>query len=310
MSDRSLDLVDKRTGEVLSLKPCFTRHSPCPVCGKPTTARTVSYCLATSDRQTVLCGHTVTGGRQVGEAGRLFDMRSGLPEASPTRFHVKARPPIEGRDFEEIAREAHERVEKFGCRILASELNVSEASLMRLRVGRITRRRLDQLGTRCALRESWTFPMRDEHDNIIGIRLRAGSKKYAITGSHNGLFIPRGLSGSDPLLAVEGPSDTAAALDLGFDAIGRPAALACRSITIAAATGRELVVVADHGDKTGDGVEGARKLAQEGADSLKVRSAKWIYPPNGKDTRECTASLDEWRNAIKCARVMAPARKA
>jgi hypothetical protein len=60
------------------------------------------------------------------------------------------------------------------------------------------------------------------YGNMVGIRLRAQSgKKFSVTGSHQGLFIPK--DGWDQMLMLtEGPTDCAAAIDLGYWAIGRP----------------------------------------------------------------------------------------
>ena len=68
--------------------------------------------------------------------------------------------------------------------------------------------------------------MRDAKRAVIGIRLRNDrGQTWAVTGSKQGLFMPD----SDPgtTLIVEGPTDAAAAVDLGFDVIGRPACLGC-----------------------------------------------------------------------------------
>jgi 5S rRNA maturation endonuclease (ribonuclease M5) len=64
--------------------------------------------------------------------------------------------------------------------------------------------------------------MRDGDENMVGIRLRsANGDKWAVKGSHSGCFIP--MARPDNLvLVVEGPTDTAAGLDLGFYTVGRP----------------------------------------------------------------------------------------
>jgi hypothetical protein len=95
---------------------------------------------------------------------------------------------------------------------LSLQLDVSETSL-------------DRLGAAWAARHAaWAFPMHDSTGNMIGVRLRGtDGSKWAVTGSQNGLFIPGGLKAGAPdwLLVCEGPTDTAALLDLEFDAIGR-----------------------------------------------------------------------------------------
>ena len=49
-----------------------------------------------------------------------------------------------------------------------------------------------------------------------------GGKKIAVKGGHDGLFIPEGIDARGLVLVCEGPTDTAALLDLGFNAVGRP----------------------------------------------------------------------------------------
>lgn len=67
----------------------------------------------------------------------------------------------------------------------------------------------------------WGFPMRDGRGFIIGIRMRhANGRKWCEPGGHNGLFVPNKYSDGE-ITICEGPTDTAAALSLGLNAIGR-----------------------------------------------------------------------------------------
>jgi hypothetical protein len=57
----------------------------------------------------------------------------------------------------------------------------------------------------------------------VGIRLqRLDGSERLYDGSEEGLFLLIFLRGRERLLVVDGPADTAAALDLGFEAVGRP----------------------------------------------------------------------------------------
>lgn len=93
----------------------------------------------------------------------------------------------------------------------------------------VTRLSLEVLGARRYI-GGLRFPMRDEHGACIGIRTRAWTgEKRAVTGSHNGLFIPAALlpdNMSDSrlpiIMVVEGPTDTAAILSVGILAVGLP----------------------------------------------------------------------------------------
>ena len=95
-------------------------------------------------------------------------------------------------------------------------LGVSVESLRRLGVGWSAKHR------------AWAFPMSNAAGDVLGIRLRLpGGKKLSVKGGKEGLVHSRRgplrlPSGRLLLLIAEGPTDTAALLDLGFSAVGRP----------------------------------------------------------------------------------------
>jgi 5S rRNA maturation endonuclease (ribonuclease M5) len=96
---------------------------------------------------------------------------------------------------------------------LAHSLGLSVESLRRLSIGWATEH------------GAWSFPMTDVAGRVLGIRLRRpNGSKYAVKGSKEGLFLPAGTEAdSSTLLICEGPTDTAALLDLGFvSVVGRP----------------------------------------------------------------------------------------
>ena len=83
---------------------------------------------------------------------------------------------------------------------------------------------------------------------------------WALTGSHAGLFIPSGGPKAQPqqhpMLVCEGPTDTAAALALGFDAVGRPSCTGAAEMLsdyIGQQRRRDVVIIAD-----ADGPPGGR----------------------------------------------------
>jgi hypothetical protein len=132
---------------------------------------------------------------------------------------------------------------------------------------------------------AWAFPMCDGNGNVIGIRLRNEIGKFAVRGSRQGIFInaevgTRNAERQDVLFVCEGPTDTAAAIELGFFAVGRPNCC-CGGPEIKVYARRlgvaRVVVVADN-DKPG--LDGARKVGGE----LKLPFA--IYVPPAKDLRE------------------------
>lgn len=147
---------------------------------------------------------------------------------------------------------------------------------------------------------AWAWPMSDVLGTPIGIRMRSdrdeGADKWAVTGSRAGLFVPRSRSHrhpvGEPLFVCEGPTDTAALLDLGLVAIGRHACSGQHSLVrdyIELIRPRVGVVIVSDVDPKGEGRRGAELLA----DAI-VDSAAWVKvvaPPGGhKDIRR-------WRRA-------------
>ncbi len=115
--------------------------------------------------------------------------------------------------------------------------------------------------TWCAEKSAWAFPMHNERRQVVGIRLRAETRKFALSGSKAGVFIPSGLDSRSLLMICEGPTDTAAALSLGYQAIGRPSCSGATTIIadlLQAGRRRPVVIVSD---ADGPGRAGARQLA-------------------------------------------------
>lgn len=147
----------------------------------------------------------------------------------------------------------------------------------------------------CPERRAWAFPMHDDRRQVVGVRLRReDGHKFALDGSASGLMIPRGLDSKSPLLLVEGPTDTAAALTLGYQAIGRPsntggAHLLCDLLEVGRR--RDVIIVSDNdglkrvGNQLIDpGRYGARRLA--GRILGLCRSVRIISPAPHKDLRD------------------------
>ena len=139
----------------------------------------------------------------------------------------------------------------------------------------------------------WAWPMYGP-DGVCGIRLRSDAgKKWAVEGSKAGLFIPDGAVPDllTEIAVVEGPTDCAAALDLGLWAIGRPSCTGAVPCTVDVCRGRDVVILADrdslktrsNGTTFRPGQEGATILAR--ALHRQARSIKIVYPLRGKDCR-------------------------
>ncbi len=132
--------------------------------------------------------------------------------------------------------------------------------------------------------QAWGFPMKDAQKALIGIRLRApDGRKWAVTGSRSGLFIPDRYPycvDDGTMYLCEGPTDLAAAMTLGLYAIGRPSCLGQEEMILAYIRNvkvRRLVVITDNDQA---GLNGARKLQG----MLKIRSC--LYVPPAKDIRQ------------------------
>jgi hypothetical protein len=142
--------------------------------------------------------------------------------------------------------------------------------------------------------KAWAWPMSDGDGNIIGIRLRSDEgKKWAVTGSRQGIFLPKSyLQVTFCAFLPEGPTDTAALLSLGFYTIGRPTCSSGNEFIKAALKRLKIynaVVVSDEdeiknlpgGIQARPGIVGARRLKAE----LKLNSII-LKPPGGyKDMR-------------------------
>jgi 5S rRNA maturation endonuclease (ribonuclease M5) len=230
----------------------------CPVCSKP------DWCLLSNDGATVICSRA-TSPRPYGQAGWLHSL-DGSPLPTAESFIPAPRESSQFIDCPAILQRCIVDTPAAKRDALAASLGVSGESLHRL--GAVWSKRHD----------AWAFPMSDG-ERIVGIRLRnAAGKKWAVTGSKQGLFIPADLSGTGPLLICEGPTDTAALLTLGFDAIGRPS---CRGgenqIARLLKPYPEIVIVAD---RDGPGLDGAKLLAER-----LWKPCKIIAPPRHKDAR-------------------------
>lgn len=253
--------------------------TPCPICGKP------DWCLISADGTAAICPRTEAGAvKDLGDAGYLHRLKAtDLPYRGVRSFEVpmKSAPT----NFKVLAKKYEAAATAEDLQRLARELGVSETSLRRLRVGMSDRHR------------AFSFPMSDSDGRIVGIRLRSfNGRKSSEAGGHQGLFISQRLGMPRMLIITEGPTDCAAALDLGFQAIGRPS---CRGGVdevcelVRRLRPRQVVIVADNDEI---GRRGADELAS--AVALLVRTKVVAPPSEFKDLRA-------WRNSgVKRADVM------
>jgi hypothetical protein len=252
----------------LPLLEVFTRVSrrrPCPICGK------ADWCLVdrSDPPNSAVCERTPSENRW-GDAGWFHRLgTSAAPVYYRRRTAVVSSAPAP--DLSAFAQRYSAAVDAGKLTAFAASLGLTADSLRRLAVGWTGR--------------AWSFPM-TARGRVCGLRLRyPDGTKYSLRGGKEGLFVPAGLVGSaSRLFIAEGPTDTAALLDLGFDAIGRPSCTGgVRHILdfVAAASWSSAVIVAD---TDAPGQAGARSLAS--ALGVRCRDVRVIAPPDPfKDVR-------------------------
>lgn len=249
-----------------------TKDNPCRICEKP------DFCTVSEDG-TVACCMRVAGGKPAKNGGYVYKLEDPVPKHK--LMPKKAKPDVPVDQMADLSRSYQLRATGQLVAMLASSLGVSVASLLELEIG------YDG--------QVYTFPMRNECDQVIGIKVRSkGGRKWCIPGSQLGLYWPISVSRhSDSLLVIcEGESDTAALLDMGFDAIGRPGNVhATEAIeSFLRAKRRPVLIMSDHdeiknyrGTKCRPGWVGAAELAKR--ISRLTLTTKIIKPPRHKDIR-------------------------
>jgi hypothetical protein len=251
-----------------------SRPRPCPVCERS------DWCLIKIDGSEACCKRVISD-RQMGEAGsihRLEDCQA-IPD-HVIRKMVERRPEPDVPMWK-LAKMYHEEIiSREMIKPMSSLLGVSEGSLISLRVGW------------SKTHDAFSFPMRDAKKRICGIRLRRpNGRKYSVIDSRSGLFI--GMDGKeDPemLCICEGPTDTAAMIDLGFDVIGRPD---CGSgtemlVNYVKCNRRDVVIVHDRDEPNSAAEANVMRGVSVLTDRLLgiAKSVRVIAPPSSKDIRE------------------------
>lgn len=202
-------------------------NKPCPVCGHR------RYCTISPDGDLIRCMRAESNRPCPGNDGSLGWLHP-VPESFRTETNaLPARRPAEKRqrlttpEWVNLWKQHRSSVNPQKLRRFSERLGVSVESLEAYGIG------FDR-ETGC-----WSWPMYDGRQKIVGIRIRSedGRVKACVKGraNQNGLFIPEGFSlnplspdlrtsNNYPLFLAtpEGPTDGAAAWDLGITAVGRP----------------------------------------------------------------------------------------
>jgi len=144
----------------------------------------------------------------------------------------------------------------------------------------VTVNSLESLGcVRAPYYKTWAFPMCSGDGHYCGIRLRnLSGEKWAERGSHQGLFMGT-IKPWSTVMITEGPTDAAAAITLGLEAMGRPSSAGGVDhikVSLKRIQARRAVIVADMDDP---GLRGAKTLQEH----LPIPSAILTVP--SKDLR-------------------------
>lgn len=239
-----------------------TKSKPCQVCGKP------DWCLASADGSASICPR-VESKKFIEGSGYLHVLKE--TEWSKDQWKPEKKElPEHSEVIATMARKFYSACAEEQCVDASERIQVSEASLRRLGMGW------------CDSQSANTFPMFRHERRVIGIRMRGtDGRKWAIKGSKQGLFMPKDLPADKALFICEGPTDTAAMLDLGFAAIGRPSCMGATDLIAEVVVGRHVMIMAD---RDGPGMDGASRLAH--AIRSITKKVVVVSPPDGyKDVR-------------------------
>lgn len=233
--------------------------------GKP------DWCLISPDGTVCVCAR-VESNRPAGNKGAGWIHRLSDPVKPPPPPKPK-QAPIPQPQMARLAVEYFHRCKH--PELLAGTLGIRSTTLRRLGMG------YDGL--------NWSFPMFNERRQVVGIKLRPPvGRKFCVPGSHLGINWPKELAGKGPCLVCEGETDTGAALDMGFDAVGRPSCSGGVEIVAEFLRRSRYEEVWIFADRDTPGIEGADRLA--GILTGIVRRLKVIHCPQNKDIRS-------WYNA-------------
>jgi hypothetical protein len=237
-----------------------SKANPCPVCKKPDWCRVfadgwVECMRVQSDKP------AKSGGWMHWQGDELHGAHGVTRPTSAPKWQP---PPI---NATKLMREWRAATAPAALEAFAASLGVSTVSLTAVGT------------TWAAPHTAWAFPMCDGYGNVVGIRLRNERGKFAVRGSRQGIFLAA-VPAQKTLFVCEGPTDTAAAVELGLFAVGRPNCC-CGGPEIKVYARRHAVasvVVISDNDKPG--LDGARKVGGE------LRLPFAIYVPPAKDLRE------------------------
>ena len=235
----------------------------CPICKK------TDWCSVSADRSAVICPRVEDGSKKYIEgSGYLHILKETDEWKSELGKPQQKQLPEHNEVLAIVARKLCKALTEEKLVDLAERLDLSTASLKRMNLGY------------SKPQDAYSFPMFRKGKRLLGVRFRnMHAKKWSLKGSKQGLFIPNDLTGEGGLVICEGPTDTCALLDMGFDAIGRPSCMGGTELIKEVVSGRHVAIMADY---DGPGMDGATRL--EDALRLCCKSVTVAVPP-AKDAR-------------------------
>lgn len=244
-----------------------TRREPCPICHKP------DWCSLSNDGRVCVCRRIESNRPTKSGMGWIHWLRD-----FPQIFTTSHRQPTT----------SHQPSPDFAAlhATFDGSLSTQTALAKKLGLSPESFAALDVRHNRA--KNCMSFPMRDAEGHITGLRYRDihTGRKLSARGSKDGLFFdcrPHDAAAeAEEIIITEGPTDTAAALDLGLYAVGRSSCLSGVQLLrdfIHLHRIRRVTIFAD-GDKPGR--DGAKRLSA----ALSVPSRIMLPPPSIKDLRE------------------------
>ena len=241
-----------------------SREKPCPVCNK------FDWCLYAVNGSAAICPRAEKGSvAYIDGSGWLH--KFGDDTSPKPRLRAAPKPlPEHNSVLSQIFDNYRGQMNKDVLESLSADLGITAKSLDRMQVGFSN------------TNHAYAFPMLRSGNRFLGIRFRSqNGSKFAAKGSKQGLFVPSSFTLSRGVIVCEGPTDTAAMLDIDFNAIGRASCNSGDRLIKELVKNNPVAILADADDA---GRIGAKRLAAKFSRSV-------IIEPDGcKDAREWVAS--------------------
>lgn len=237
----------------------------CPVCGK------FDWCLIAVNGSAAICPRAEQGAVAYIE-GSGWLHKFGDDSSPKPRLRVQAKPlPEHNAVLADVFDRERRQINPDLIQYLADDLAISPKSLDLMGVG------FSQT------KGAYSFPMTRHGKRFLGIRYRTkDGSKFAAKGSKQGIFVPASFTLSKAVVICEGPTDTAAMLDLGFNAIGRASCNSGHRLVAEITQENPVAILADADEAGRTGAEILRR---------KLKRAVIIEPRRGcKDAREWVAN--------------------